>query len=112
MCYLRLQTNLPVTRAAETTLVNEATALLVRELAHAPADVVVAIEPAARLFLGGRDDPAAYVELKSRYLPAHGSLIADAITEIVHQHLGVPETRVAVKFIASAEAGVAIESPS
>lgn len=112
MCYLRIQTNLPVSRAAETTVVNEATVLLARELVRPPSDIVIAIEADARLFLAGNDDPAAFIELKLRSVPPHGPLLGEALGDLVHQHLGVPEPRVCVKFVVAANAGSTLPVPA
>ncbi len=99
MPYLKLQTNLPVSRAAEAAVVNEATQLLARELERPREEVVIAIEANARLFLAGSDDPAAFIELKSRHLPSQGRLLGESLSDVIHRHLGVPHGRVYVKFV-------------
>jgi phenylpyruvate tautomerase len=101
MPYLKIQTNLPVSRAAETAVVNEVTALIARDLHTPPEAVVIAIECDARLFLAGTDDPAAFVEMKSKQLPPQGRAFGEALADAVHRHLGIPAARVYVKFISA-----------
>ncbi len=102
MPYLKIQTNLPVSRAAEAAVVREATALLVRELNRPNESVAIALESDIRLFLAGRDDPAAFVEVKSSNLPPSGRLLSEALADLIHLHIGVPAARVYVKFVSSA----------
>jgi len=99
MPYLKIQTNLPVSRAAETAVVNEATALIARELQRPASTVAIALESNTRLFLAGTDDPAAFVELKSSQLPPQGRGFGEAFADILHRHLGIPAARVYVKFV-------------
>lgn len=101
MPYLKIQTNLPVSRAAETAVVQEATALLVRELQRPSETIAIAVESDTRLFLAGTDDPAAFVEVKSAHLPPQGRAFGEALADLIHQHLGVPAARVYVKFVSS-----------
>ena len=101
MPYLKIQTNLPVSRAAETTVVNEATALLARELDRPKDAIAIAVESDCRLFLAGNDDPAAFVELKSSSLPPAGRHLSEALADLLHAHIGVPAARVYVKFMSS-----------
>jgi len=104
MPYLKIQTNIPVSRAAETAVVNEATALLVREL-HRPSDsVAIAVESNTRLFLAGTDEPAAFVEVESTNLPPQGRALGEALADLIHLHIGVPAARVYVKFVSSTAA--------
>jgi hypothetical protein len=104
MPYLKIQTNIPVSHAAETAVVNEATALLVREL-HRPSDsVAIAVESNTRLFLAGTDEPAAFVEVESTNLPPQGRALGEALADLIHLHIGVPAARVYVKFVNSTAA--------
>lgn len=102
MPYLKIQANLPVSRAAETAVVQEVTALLMRELQRPSETIAIAVEPDTRLFLAGTDDPAAFVEVKSTHLPPQGRAFGEALADLLHRHLGVPAARVYVKFVSSA----------
>ena len=102
MPYLKIQTNIPVSRAAETAVVSEATALLVRELQRPSESIAIAVESDTRLFLAGTDDPAAFVEVESTNLPPQGRVLGEALADLLHAHIGVPAARVYVKFISSA----------
>ncbi len=105
MPYLRIQTNLPVSRAAETAVVSEVTALLAQGLGRPHESIAIAVESDTRLFLAGTDDPAAFLELKSTHLPPQGRSLSEALSNLVHRHLGVPSARVYVKFVSSAAPG-------
>ena len=104
MPYLKIQTNIPVSRAAETAVVSEATALLVRELQRPSESIAISVESNTRLFLAGTDDPAAFLEIESTNLPPQGRSLGEALADILHAHIGVPAARVYVKFISSAGA--------
>ena len=101
MPYLKIQTNLPVSRAAETAVVNEATELVARETGRPRETVAIAVESDTRLFLAGTDEPAAFVEMKSGRLPPQGRAFGEALADLIHHHLGVPAARVYVKFISA-----------
>jgi phenylpyruvate tautomerase PptA (4-oxalocrotonate tautomerase family) len=102
MPYLKIQTNLPVSRAAETAVVQELTALLMRELQRPSETIAIAVESDTRLFLAGADDPAAFVEVASAHLPPQGRAFGEALANLLHQHLGMPASHVYVKFVSSA----------
>lgn len=104
MPYLKIQTNIPVSRAAEAAVVSEATALLVRELQRPSESIAIAVESDTRLFLAGTDDPAAFVEVESTNLPPQGRVLGEALADLLHAHIGVPAARVYVKFVSSAAA--------
>ncbi len=101
MPYLKIHTNLPVSRAAETAVVNEATALLARELQRPADSIAIAIESDPRLFLAGSDAPAAFLEVTSSNLPPQGRTLGEALGDLIHLHIGVPAARVYVKFVSS-----------
>jgi hypothetical protein len=104
MPYLKIQTNLPVSHMAETAVVHEATELVARETGRPRKTIAIAVKFGARLFLAGTDAPAAFVEMKSSRLPPQGRAFGEALADLIHRHLGVPPTRVYVKFV-SATAG-------
>ncbi len=101
MPYLKIRTNLPVSRATVAAVVKDATALLAREFKR-PADAVaIALESDTRLFLAGSDEPAAFAEITTGHLPTSGRSLGEALADLIHQHVGVPAAHVYVKFIAS-----------
>ena len=102
MPYLKIQTNIPVSSAAEAAVVAEATALLVRELECRSDAIAIAVESNTRLFLAGTDNPAAFVQVESSNLPPQGRVLGEALADLLHAHIGVPAARVYVKFVSSA----------
>jgi phenylpyruvate tautomerase PptA (4-oxalocrotonate tautomerase family) len=52
------------------------------------------------MLFGGSDDPVAFLELKAIGLPARKTRrLSEALCKLVEDHLGIPASRVYVKFI-------------
>lgn len=100
MPYLKIQTNLPLTKAAQQTILPQASALIARELEKPESFVMVALQPDTPMIFAGVDDPVAFLELKSIGLPAPKTKsLSAALCKLIEEHLGIPSNRVYVKFI-------------
>jgi phenylpyruvate tautomerase PptA (4-oxalocrotonate tautomerase family) len=100
MPYLNIQTNLPLTKKAERTILKSASALVAAQLAKPEEFVMVALEDDTAMLFAGSDDPVAFLELKAVALPARKTKpLCDALCDLIETHLGIPPSRVYVKFI-------------
>lgn len=100
MPYLKIQTNLPLTRKARKVILREASALVSQELEKPESFVMVALEPDVSMLFGGSDDPVAFLELKAVGLPVKRTkMLSKVLCELVEEHLGIASDRVYVKFI-------------
>lgn len=100
MPYLKIQTNLPLTKKAERTILKEASSLVASELSKAEDLVMVAIQPDTSMLFAGSDDPVAFLELKSVGLPGKKTKsLSGSLCHLIEEHLGVAKDRVYVKFI-------------
>ena len=100
MPYLKIQTNLPLTKAAQRAILKHASELVSSELGKPEDYVMIALQPDTPMLFGGSDDPVAFLELKSIGLdPRQTKALCRALCGLVEQHLGIPGERVFVKFI-------------
>lgn len=100
MPYLKIQTNLPLTKTAERAVLKTASALVAQELQKPEEFVMVAIQADTPMIFAGSDDPVAFMELKSIGLPAKKTkALCQALCELIEEHLGIAKDRVYVKFI-------------
>ncbi len=100
MPYLKIQTNLPLSRKATRTVLKEASALVASELDKPESFVMVALQPDTTMLFAGSDDPVAFLELKSVGLPGRKTKkLSKALCTLIEDHLGVSPARVYVKFI-------------
>jgi len=100
MPYLKIQTNLPLGKKAERTILKSASALVASELDKPEAFVMVALQPDTAMLFAGTDDPVAFLELKAIGLPAKRTKrLSAALCTLIEEHLGIPSDRVYVKFI-------------
>ena len=102
MPYLKIQTNLPVSKKAERAVLREASTLVARELAKPEELVMVALQPDTSMLFAGTDDPVAFLELKAVGLPARKTrTLSKVLCEMIEKHLGIAAERVYVKFISA-----------
>ena len=100
MPYLKIQTNIPLTKKAEQNILRIASSLVSQELERAEEFVMIAVQPDTPMMLAGTDDPVAFLELKSIGLKAARTKgLSKALSEMIEQHLGIPKDRVYAKFI-------------
>jgi phenylpyruvate tautomerase PptA (4-oxalocrotonate tautomerase family) len=100
MPYLKIQTNLPLGKKAERTVLKNASRLVAEQLGKPESYVMVAVEADTPMLFAGSDDPVAFLELKSIGLPARKTkALSQALCQLVEGHLGIPCDRVYVKFI-------------
>lgn len=100
MPYLKIQTNLPLTKRARKTVLKEASAVVSSELEKPESFVMVALEPDTPMWFNGNDDPVAFLELKAVGLPVRRTKdLSEVLCVVIHEHLGIPMDRIYVKFI-------------
>jgi phenylpyruvate tautomerase len=100
MPYLKIQTNLPLTKKAERAVLKTASSLVASELQKPEGFVMIAIQPDTPMLFAGSDEPVAFLELKSIGLPARKTkVLCKALCALIEEHLGISKDRVYVKFI-------------
>ncbi len=100
MPYLKIQTNLPLTKKAELTVLKTASSLVAQELEKPEESVMIAVQPDTPMLFAGSDEPVAFLELKSVSLPAKKTKpLCKALCALIEEHLGIAKDRVYVKFI-------------
>jgi len=100
MPYLKIQTNLPLSKKAERSVLQDASALVAKELGKPEEFVMVALQPDTPMVFAGTDDPVAFLELKSIGLPAEKTKrLSRTLCDLINRHLGIRPERVYVKFI-------------
>ena len=100
MPYLKIQTNLPLSKKAERNVLRDASALVARELKKPEEFVMIAAQPDTPMLFAGTDDPVAFLELKSIGLPVRRTKqLSRALCDLIRDHLGIRAERVYVKFI-------------
>lgn len=100
MPYLKIQTNLPMTKKAKRAVLRAASLLVSEELGKSEEFVMVALQPETEMIFAGTDDAVAFLELKSVGLPArHTKRLCSELCHMIHQHLGILPSRTYVKFI-------------
>jgi phenylpyruvate tautomerase PptA (4-oxalocrotonate tautomerase family) len=100
MPYLKIQTNLPVGKKSEQTILRNASALVAIELDKPEEMVMIALEANTTMLFAGSDDPVAFLELKSVGLPGRKTKkLSRALCGLIEEHLGISKERVYVKFI-------------
>ncbi len=100
MPYLKIQTNLPMTKKAKRTVLRAASLLISEELGKPEEFVMVAVQPDTDMMFAGTEDPVAFLELKSVGLPGRQTKrLSGELCNMIHQHLGIEPARTYVKFI-------------
>jgi len=100
MPYLKIQTNLPLTKSAERAILREASALVAEQLGKPESFVMIAVQPDTPMLFAGSDEPVAFLELKSVGLPGRKTKsLSASLCHLIEEHLGIAKDRVYVKFI-------------
>ncbi len=100
MPYLKIQTNLPVSKKAERIVLKTASALVSKLLGKPESYVMIALQPDTSMLFAGSDDPVAFLELKAVGLPVRKTkVLSEALCTLIEDHLGIVPRRVYVKFI-------------
>ncbi|MCF3652233.1 phenylpyruvate tautomerase MIF-related protein [Synoicihabitans lomoniglobus] len=100
MPYLKIQTNLPVTTAAQKSVAKAASTLVSEELGKPEEYVMIAVQPSTEMLFAGTDDPVAFLELKAIGIPGRQTKRLSAeLCRLIHDHLGVEQARIYIKFI-------------
>jgi len=100
MPYLKIQTNLPLSKKAERNVLKVDSELVASELGKPEEFVMIALQPDTPMVFAGTDDPVAFLELKSIGLPADKTKrLSQTLCGLINEHLGIRPERVYVKFI-------------
>lgn len=100
MPYLKIQTNLPLTKPAQAHIMRAASTLVAKELAKPVEMVMIALQPDTPMLFAGSDAPVAFLELKSIGLPGPKTKqLSQVLCRLLEEHLGIARDRVYVKFI-------------
>ena len=100
MPYLKIQTNLPLGKKSEHSILRIVVVRSSTEWEKPEALVMVALQPDTAMLFAGTDDPVAFLELKSVGLPARKTkALSRSLCELIEQHFGIDRGRVYVKFI-------------
>jgi len=100
MSYLKIQTNLPIGKKSQQSIMRSASSLVSRELGKSQELVLVALEADTTMLFDGTDDPVAFLELKSVGLPARRTkTLSQDLCELIKEHLGISRDRVYLKFV-------------
>jgi phenylpyruvate tautomerase PptA (4-oxalocrotonate tautomerase family) len=100
MPYLKIQTNIPLSKKAERSILNDASALVAQELGKPEEFVMIAVQADTPMLFSGTDDPVAFLELKSIGLPVKKTKhLSQTLCDLINKHLGIRPERVYVKFI-------------
>src|SRR5262245_52776423 len=100
MPYLMIQTNLPLGKKAERSILKNASTLVSELLGKPESFVMVALQTDTPMLFAGSDDPVAFLELKSIGLSARKTKdLCEALCQLIDGHLGILRDRVYVKFI-------------
>lgn len=100
MPYLKIQTNLPMSKQAERNILKDASLLVAQELGKPEEFVMIAVQPDTPMLFAGTDDPVAFLELKSIGLPAQRTKqLSQTLCTLINRHLGIRPERVYVKFM-------------
>jgi phenylpyruvate tautomerase PptA (4-oxalocrotonate tautomerase family) len=100
MPYLKIQTNLLLSKKAERNILKDASTVVAQELGKPEEFVMIAVQPDTPMLFAGTDDPVAFLELKSIGLPVKKTKqLSQALCSLINRHLGIRPERVYVKFI-------------
>jgi len=99
MPYLKIQTNVSINISQENALLSQASRLVSEILAKPEKYVVVTYEKNPSMLFNGKNDPLAYLELKSIGLPGDKTAIySQALCDLVNQILNVDKDRIYIEF--------------
>lgn len=99
MPYLKIQTNKTLDADTAQALLAEASSLVAAELGKPESYVMVALEPPIPMLFAGKNDPLAYLELKSIGLPeAKTSGLSQALCNLMDKTVGISKERVYIEF--------------
>lgn len=100
MPYLKIQTNLPLTRKTRNNILKHASALVSQELEKPEGYVMIALQPDTPMMFAGTAEPVAFLELKSIGLPARKTkLLSKVLCKVINELLGIAKDRIYIKFI-------------
>jgi phenylpyruvate tautomerase PptA (4-oxalocrotonate tautomerase family) len=99
MPYLTIQTNQEFDTATTTQLMQQASKTVSEVLGKPESYVMVALPPSVPMLFAGRDEPTAYLEMKSIGLPQETTAsLSGALCALVNEHLGIGKDRIYIEF--------------
>jgi phenylpyruvate tautomerase PptA (4-oxalocrotonate tautomerase family) len=99
MPYLKIQTNTSINNDDSKSLAKKASSLVAEQLGKPEKYVMIAVQPDCTMLFAGRDDPLAYLELKSIGLPeSRTSQLSEALCHLITQELGINSDRTYIEF--------------
>ena len=99
MPYLKIQTNVSLDTSKENALLTKASQLVSEILSKPEKYVVVAFEHSPSMLFDGKNDPLAYLELKSIGLPGDKTTAySQVLCDLVNQELNVDKDRIYIEF--------------
>jgi len=99
MPYLTIQANQEIDDATGRQLMKQASQTVSELLGKPETYIMVAIPPAAPMLFAGRDEPLAYLELKSIGLPEEATAaLSDALCSLINESLGIAKERIYIEF--------------
>jgi len=99
MPYLTIQTNKGITEEEQSRLIKSASSLVSTLLGKPETYVMVSLMPPVPMLFAGKDDPAAYLELKSIGLPADKTReLSKDLCELIENNMGINKARIYIEF--------------
>lgn len=99
MPYLTIQTNQAFSQEEQSRLIKAASSLVSSILGKPETYVMVAIMPPVPMLFAGKDDPAAYLELKSISLPVDKTRdLSKDLCELIETRTGINKSRIYIEF--------------
>lgn len=97
MPYLKIQTNKQVEHSEQ--IIKKASGIVAALLGKSEEYVMVALEPDFKMSFAGKEEPTAFLQLKSIGLPgSQTQKISLALCEFIEEELGVPGSRIYIEF--------------
>ena len=97
MPYLKIQTNDQVEEEGK--LVKEVSRLVASELGKPESYVMVALEPEVTMVMGGQEEKAVFMQLKSIGLQeSQTDSLSGALCDFAEEKLGIDDSRVYIEF--------------
>ncbi|NOX42527.1 MAG: hypothetical protein GXP19_02155 [Gammaproteobacteria bacterium] len=99
MPYLKIQTNVSIDIDQKNMLLSKASQLVAEILSKPEKYVIAVIENNPSMLFDGKNDPLAYLELKSIGLPeTKTSSFSQALCDLIYQELNINKDRIYIEF--------------
>jgi phenylpyruvate tautomerase PptA (4-oxalocrotonate tautomerase family) len=102
MPYLKLQTNVELSKESKTELLTDLIALISKELNKPEKYVMTLIQDSQVMLFGPSDEPLAYLEFRSIRLPEDQTkALSKSLTNFIKSRLNIEDARIFIQFINS-----------